>query len=156
MTQTKTTYCFFCAILLLGLVSNCSPTPPTDALTVQYGPDLQTAYENYKQALVIAYETGDTSGLKASASGYALQEAVKVSMHEDARGIAQWWKKASVSDVRVLEYDTDTAQIAVTVGVTSTAGIPVNIPKVLPFICDFSKEEGQWKITNYVIPLRNE
>ena len=85
---------------------------PADDLTEQYGPELQIAYERYMAAVAIACETGDVSKLEESATGHALESAMRIASDENAEATAEGWK-VDVSSLSVKEYYTDTARVLV-------------------------------------------
>ena len=112
-------------------------------LTQEYGSELQAAYEEFTEAVAVAYETGDTSRLEDTATGHELEYRRETTGYADAKATAGQWRVAVIR-VIVREYSTDTAVIYVEERVPATAGRP-GFETVM--IVRFEMVDGKWKVS---------
>jgi len=136
-------------VLTLGVAVSCKPKP--DPLTEQYGSELQLAYESYRQAQIIAVETGDTTVLQKAATGHALESTERGILDEDAESLVEW-SKIEVISLQVREYHTNTAEIFVSARIL---GDVENAPTAWPLICSLQQEDNVWKVS-YCYPPRDD
>lgn len=152
MSRIKIVWLILCVLVLACVacvVHQCLIPPPPDVLTEQYGSELQRVYEQYRQAQVIAYETGDTTALEAVATGYAVETPEQIAQYQNPQGMAEW-RKVKVVSLRVVEYYTDTAQIFLSERLIGD--VQEDAPSVLPNICLLQKEQEVWKVATCYRP----
>lgn len=131
-------------ICLIFQLISCSLGNPSVKLTKQYGAELQTVYENYKDVVAVAYETGDTSRLPDVAVGYSLENVARTVSTEDAKTIAEWWK-VEILAITVTEYLTDTAEA--TIEEKAIGDIALQGNKRVQTV-SFQRDGGLWKVSN--------
>jgi len=112
-------------------------------LTRKYGPELQAAYEEFTEAVAVAYETGDVSQLEDTTTGDELEYHQETANYADAKATAGQWR-IEVIRVIVREYSTDAAMIYVEERVPATAGRS-SFETVM--IVSFQMVDGKWKVS---------
>ena len=128
-------------LLCMLLFSSCCHQE--SELTREHGPELQAAYEEFTEAVAVAYETGNTSQLENVATGYELEYRQETADYADARKTAERWR-VDIIQVIVKEYSTDAAMIYVEQRVPAVEERP-GFEAVR--IVSFQMVDGKWKVS---------
>ncbi len=116
-------------------------------LTRKYGAELQAAYEDYTKAVMLAYETGDTSQLLDTTTGYKLRHHLETIRTEATETVLEW-VRIKVVRVTVREYSATTAEIVVEQKHVGDIPVITEQGRKSVQIVKFQKVDGKWKVSN--------
>jgi hypothetical protein len=116
----------------------------TRRLTEDHGAELQDVYEEFAEAVVVAYETGDTARLSDVATGYELRHHLETAGTESAARQAEWWK-VEVIRATVREYSEDAAEALIEYQVVGD--IPDKGYRSV-WIVYYRRVDGEWRVSS--------
>jgi hypothetical protein len=116
-------------------------------LTRKYGAELQAAYEDYTKAVMLAYETGDTSQLQDTTTGYKLRHHLETIRTKAAETVLEWLK-IEVIRVTVREYSATTAEIVVEQKHIGDISVITKQDRRSVWVVKFQRVDGKWKVSN--------
>ncbi len=148
MHNTYIIWSFWLSLLLVCF--GCSMgSNVTDELTEKYGAEFQSVYENHVKAQIVALDTGDTSLLEETSTGWELKNLKEIANSKTAHTVLEG-RKVDIIELRVSEYSLPTATIHVYQKVLGN--IPKRSPRYRSSVCELQKEEGKWKVVRCRAP----